>query len=168
MSIPFLIAGLPRSRTAWLSVFFDCAHEGMAGCATVAEMLDRVGNNSDSSLCLYADEVIAAVEADRCRLVVIQRSEAEARVSLRLCWGGQFGLTADQIIDGSLEGYEKLRNYSKALQIPFGELSSANVMRALYEFVRPGEVFPAERNYRLQALQITQDFRIAASRVKAA
>lgn len=167
MSIPFLITGLPRSRTAWLSVFFNCVHEGMNGHPTVRSMLDSLegGGNSDSSLCLFADQVLEEVARSECRLVVIHRSEAEVRASLRQVWGNRMGLTADEIIDKMLSGYETLRDSPLAYHVNFNDLSDLETMQSLWQFLYLSESFPMERNYRLQAMKITQIFDLAEARL---
>lgn len=170
MSIPFLITGLPRSRTAWLSAFFDCEHEGMAGHDCVDSMLgDLEGNgNCDSSLCLFTDGVLSAAAEGRCNLVVIQRPEAEVRASLRAVWKDDFNVTSDDILDELLPGYNQIKDSPHALLVPYSRLSDEGAMRTIWSFVRFGTLFPAARNYRMQAMKITQIFDVAISRVKAA
>jgi len=50
----FLVLGLPRSRTAWLSNFLTygdvtCTHEGLNGCNTLQEYKEKFTNRSGDS-----------------------------------------------------------------------------------------------------------------------
>jgi len=50
----YFVVGLPRSRTAWLSVFLSqsgmfCHHEGLNGCRSLFDYQMKVKNNGDSS-----------------------------------------------------------------------------------------------------------------------
>ncbi len=61
----FLIAALPRSRTAWLAHFLTtgksyCFHEAMIRCAHPSHLFqfvlpDKITGFSDTSLCLFPD-----------------------------------------------------------------------------------------------------------------
>jgi len=49
----FFLTGLPRSRTAWFSEFLpNCLHEGINGCRTRHEYVQKVGEGGDSSCAL--------------------------------------------------------------------------------------------------------------------
>ena len=77
----FAITGLPRSRTAWFSAYFTscgflCAHEGMNGCASIAEYQNKMKafeGNSDSGIPLYPFEG---------KMVIIERDKEEVKKSL--------------------------------------------------------------------------------------
>jgi len=50
----YFVVGLPRSRTAWLSVFLSqsgrfCHHEGLNGCRSLDEYSNKLNNGGDSS-----------------------------------------------------------------------------------------------------------------------
>jgi len=50
----YFVLGLPRSRTAWLSVFLSqsgtyCHHEGINGCKTIGEYRDKMIECGDST-----------------------------------------------------------------------------------------------------------------------
>jgi len=45
----FLVLGMPRSRTAWMSVFLGCPHEAIEGCTSLAEYKDKIKNTGDSN-----------------------------------------------------------------------------------------------------------------------
>lgn len=66
---PFLIVGLPRSRTAWLAAFLTdgdtvCHHELIRQCANVAEYPQKLSHgvgDSSPSVPFYYDRVKAAI-----------------------------------------------------------------------------------------------------------
>lgn len=68
----FCITGLPRSRTAWFSAYFTacgykCAHEGMNGCESIVEYLDRMSmyeGNSDCGCVFYPHQKTVIIERD--------------------------------------------------------------------------------------------------------
>ena len=50
----YYVFGLPRSRTAWLSVFLSqsgiyCHHEGINGCKSMAEYKEKISGCGDST-----------------------------------------------------------------------------------------------------------------------
>jgi hypothetical protein len=49
---PYFVIALPRSRTAWLSVFLDCYHEGFNNCNTFKEYKNKIKNSGDCSTSL--------------------------------------------------------------------------------------------------------------------
>lgn len=54
----FFIAGLPRSRTAWFSVFFglngvECLHDPQNGCKTLAEYIGKIKDKAESGTGFY-------------------------------------------------------------------------------------------------------------------
>lgn len=58
----YFVAALPRSRTAWLSVFLSqsgtfCHHEGLNGCKTINDYLNKIGDGGDSSTGLMMIEL---------------------------------------------------------------------------------------------------------------
>lgn len=77
---PFFVAGLPRSRTAWLSVFLSqsgrhCWHDGMNGCRTIAEYMEKIGDGGDSSTGLH---LFAFNELyPNSNIIVIEKSQDE-------------------------------------------------------------------------------------------
>lgn len=61
-TMSYFVAGLPRSRTAWLSVFLSqsgvfCHHDGFNGCRTMAEYKNKVEGLGDSSTGLMMIEL---------------------------------------------------------------------------------------------------------------
>ena len=45
----YFVTGLPRSRTAWFAKWLpNCLHEGIEGCSTHKEFIDKLGDKGDS------------------------------------------------------------------------------------------------------------------------
>lgn len=58
----YFVAGLPRSRTAWLSVFLSqsrqyCYHEAIDGCYSISDYKDKIKGCGDSSTGLMTIDV---------------------------------------------------------------------------------------------------------------
>ena len=49
----FFVTGLPRSRTAWFSEWLECLHEGMEGCYTRTEYINKVKRGDSSSALMF-------------------------------------------------------------------------------------------------------------------
>jgi hypothetical protein len=68
----FFVTGLPRSRTAWFSEWLpNCLHEGMEGCYTRTEYINKLkGGDSSSALMFFPlkdyfpDSPVVIVERD--------------------------------------------------------------------------------------------------------
>lgn len=88
----FFIIGMPRTRTAWLSVLLThgdtfCSHEGTSGHATFADFAAMLRERPEScvgdanpSLAFYMDEVLQ--EFPDARFLFIRRPSAESLESL--------------------------------------------------------------------------------------
>lgn len=87
----FFVLGLPRSRTAWLSVFLSqsgthCYHDGINGCKTMAEYKDKIEACGDSTTAFaYMDGVYINRPT-----VIIEKTDSEFRRCLDWC-GETFG-----------------------------------------------------------------------------
>ena len=84
----YFVAALPRSRTAWLSVFLSqsgihCLHDGMNGCASIEEYMVKLGDFGDSStgIAMFDIEVLYP----NCPIVIIEKNEKELRDCIEWC-----------------------------------------------------------------------------------
>lgn len=171
MSHPFLISALPRSRTAWLSVFFTyypnfCLHEGLAKYGTVESLL-RAANaapgpvgNSDSSLTLKADDVIFAAEHGLARVAVIDRPLEEVRPSLTKYYAGS-GIDQDKVLGVVVPGHERIRDSGHALVVKYDDLNKEETVRELFDHLLPGQQFPAHWYNHLRLLRVNQILDVA-------
>ena len=110
ISSKFLILGMPRSRTYWLSLFLGCVHEGVYYYPDYADFLrsDHIG---DSTTCyLQIKEHIKG-----CKKVIIHRDIKEVEASLIDLFGeNDYGFLMD--IEEGLKGEE-------GLHIAFNDIS---------------------------------------------
>ena len=88
MSSPNFIIGLPRSRTAWLSVFMAQSgarwhHDGLNGCNSVDEYNQKVTGSNDSSTGLAMLDINKLYPLSK--VVIIKKSQAEFERCVMWC-----------------------------------------------------------------------------------
>lgn len=79
-NVTFFVSALPRSRTAWLSVFLSqsgihCYHDGMNGCSSISDYVDKVSGCGDSSTGLSLFDMTAIFPPSP--MVIIDKSDEE-------------------------------------------------------------------------------------------
>ena len=83
----FFVAALPRSRTAWLSVFLSqgrpCLHDGFNGCYSMAEYVTKLGDGGDSSTGLGLIDINKIFPDSP--VVIIDKSEEEFEKCVKWC-----------------------------------------------------------------------------------
>jgi len=84
----YFVIGLPRSRTAWLSVFLSqsgnyCHHEGLNGCRNIEAYKKKIGTNGDSSTGLMLFD-IHTLYPDA-PIVIIEKNDIELQSSINWC-----------------------------------------------------------------------------------
>ena len=84
----YFVIGLPRSRTAWLSVFLSqsgvyCHHEGLNGCRNIKEYQKKINTNGDSSTGLMMFD-IKKMYPDA-PIVIIEKSNEELQSCIDWC-----------------------------------------------------------------------------------
>lgn len=114
------IAGLPRSRTAWLSVFMSQSgvhfhHEGINGCHSIAEYQDKIKGCGDSSTGLVALGVDVIKDS---KVVIIEKDEEELKKCVDWC-NKVYGVDSESFI---LQLNEKL-NMLNGLVIKQSEIN---------------------------------------------
>jgi len=86
--LSYFIAGLPRSRTAWLSVFMSqsstyCYHDGCNGCNNLNEYWNKVDGFGDSSTGLVL------IDINKLRpgapIVIIDKNKKELERCIEFC-----------------------------------------------------------------------------------
>jgi len=84
----FFVAGLPRSRTAWMSVFLaqsgrPCLHDGFSGCSAISEYSLKLGDHGDSSTGLtFIDVNTMFPDAP---VVIIHKNDIEFEKCVKWC-----------------------------------------------------------------------------------
>jgi hypothetical protein len=164
----FFILGMPRARTAWLSVALTfgesvCAHEGVAGCASFEEYAgklrsapSRIVGDSDAALAYWIPQLLSGFP--NARFAVVTRPAAEALASLmaaeperaeeiNLWWDGY--VKAFQYAVSQLEAAGRI-----SFQVDHTALNDPQFVAGLAETLT-GCVPPAGHIERLMDLRIT-------------
>lgn len=143
---PFLIVGLPRSRTAWLAAFLSdgevfCHHELIRRCDSVecyeSELLSTrhpIVGDADPSLPLFYSRVKDRIGPHK--VIFINRDPAEARSAHR--WAIQ-DLPDAEKLDANWPTVEKAFRDMKdqvrdSMQFSFKDLEASTTVRALFEY----------------------------------
>ena len=84
----YFVIGLPRSRTAWLSVFLSqsgnyCHHEGLNGCRNTDDYKRKIGANGDSSTGLMMFDVHKIYPG--APIVIIEKNNVELKSCIAWC-----------------------------------------------------------------------------------
>lgn len=164
MGAPFLIFGLPRSRTAWLAAFLNgpgirCEHDLLGRCKSFGDLgrylgrrSEGISGNADSGMLFYIEQVLEAVPAET-RLVLVERAAEEVRESWERLEAGVLEPILPQLADA----IATLKGRADVLVIPFAELDDH--MRGLWDHVTCETLpFPEER------FELFQRFNIQLSR----
>jgi len=144
---PFLIVGLPRSRTAWLAAFLTdgdvfCHHELLRSCDNPDQFVGRllatpanVIGDSDPSIPIYYSQMKGQLPPHK--VVFINRPSDECRDSLKSVLVGLGIDPAPHMgIWGELEdNLAKMKNECPdAMTFNFHDLNNIETMRALSEY----------------------------------
>ena len=154
---PFLIIGLPRSRTAWLANYFTigettCHHEldYNGNFDMLVSMLDPCNGNSDSSLCLYHDIIFEY--QDMFNILLVARDPNIVYQSVSNIVNKDL---ATRIITSHVEGLGYLKKgLRNAFQVEYDELDDH--LPEIHRFLLPGNPYSLERHDILRKLKITQ------------
>jgi hypothetical protein len=165
MAKPFLIVGLPRSRTAWLAVVANtipdviCYHEPFLETPTWQDSLrvwlsadyEHVGV-SDAGLGFHLAEII---EKYHPRVLVIDRPAHEVETS-----GNAIGLeTVPGFCRLLLARIAPLRCHPLVKVVAFHGLSSSSVVRSCLWHLMPGARIDTDKIALLQHLNVQTDMR---------
>ncbi len=82
------IAGLPRSRTAWLSVFMSQSdvyfyHEAINGCYSIDEYKDKIKDCGDSSTGFFV--LAGSIITPNAKIVIIEKNKEELFKCIEWC-----------------------------------------------------------------------------------
>ena len=161
------IIGLPRSRTAWLSVALthgDCFafHDASnpPGSCGMDEYMRRLANcqqknvvDCSSALLVHHDLVLAA----DCPIIIIERDADDARDSFaNHIRNAGLVQTAWPLIE---RGFNELRRrFSSRIvaHVEFDELANSGVIQSIFTTVAPGQSFDFDGCEKLQKLNIQE------------
>jgi hypothetical protein len=159
---PFLICGLPRSRTAWLASFFEVVHEPSIDWSSyddACQFYQRGGASSDSMQTVLASRLLFDVPGIHVFVILRNRLNVE-RSARKLLGLEQFGSTLDAI---SL-AIEALTFWDNVTFIPFESLGVASLQQ-MWQTVS-SEEFPQDRYDDLADINIQIDLAAHRSRVE--
>jgi hypothetical protein len=120
----FFVTGLPRSRTAWFARYLpNCLHEGIEGCFTHREFINKLGGkgDSDSALIFFPLERYFP----RSPVVIVERDFDDVINSL-----SAIGLMNRGILDFMKESQRRLRKM-KGMRVPFDNLPLCDIWEYL-------------------------------------
>lgn len=160
MSEPFLITGLPRSRTAWLSVAAAndqsiCWHEPVGWLDRWQDVFTKIWGNqpqryvgaSDSALGFHLQEIIERVAP---RVLIVERDIGQVQASLdRL---GPTPVNFCTLLKASMEYIHPLIK-----RVPFEALADSHVVVQCLRHLMPEAVISQDRIRALQPLNIQAD-----------
>lgn len=138
----FLILALPRSRTAWLSIFLThsnsfCFHEPLLGCSTVADLEQRfrevdteVVGGADTGAALFLDRIVELMPD--IRLAVVERPLEQCAQSLRAL-GDIDVIIATESLRRIQSALDDAKQRYRPLVVRFADLNDPDTARALWE-----------------------------------
>lgn len=153
MSEPFLIVGLPRSRTAWWSIATTtpqsvCRHEPLKDCNSFEELaalwtdpkIDYVGV-SDSGLVPVLERVLEEIKP---RTIIIERPAAEALRSFENYFSGH-AYDHDKVrvyFETSARMLRSFHAHSLVKVVGYADLSNPDVVSGAYQWLMPKNEWP--------------------------
>ena len=118
--MPFFVAGLPRSRTAWMANFLTydghfCHHEGWARCRTMEEYRAFLGDDGDSGTGMQFININTAFPGSK--VLIIERPLKEVAASIESVFG-ECNRDRLNVFDDSMKKVDGLR-------LPFAKLNES-------------------------------------------
>jgi hypothetical protein len=160
---PFLITGLPRSRTAWLSVFMTtgtsmCYHDAVTKIGSIEELpklfesefYKHVGI-SDCSVGFFLEWILENI---RPRTVIVDRDPAEVTNSM-----ARLGFPRTNLAPLLHAQLLKFQKHPLVMWIPFEALNRKRVIERMYWHLTPGEAFDEARYEHLAKMRIETDLK---------
>jgi hypothetical protein len=149
MRKPFLITGLPRSRTAWWSVLTTtpvstCAHEPMKDCKSFVDLValwDRPGppysGVSDATALYVINRVLSEMQA---RTLMIDRPLADVAHSLHVYFKGM--AYDERAVRRTLDEMKGLmtrwRDHPLVKRVAFDQLNNQEIVEECFSWLMPG------------------------------
>ena len=160
MSEPFLITGLPRSRTAWLSVAATndqsiCWHEPTITLRRWEDVFTEVWGRSnhryvgisDSALGFHLREI---TQLRGIRVLIVERDIAEVEASLAQLWSAKTNYCS--LLQAAL-----VYSHPSVLRLPFHGLTDSRIVAAALRHLMPEANVSLERIETLQRMNIQTD-----------
>lgn len=159
---PFLIVGLPRTRTAWLSNYFTtddvlCFHDLLLDhpIHNIRRILGKRNGNADSALCLYPDIVLEWEMSKEINLLIIDRSIEECLHSYQKAQQKENApFDPDQAFKAAIFGYSEIKRWTTSPIIPYEQIDDR--IHEIHMHLTPQVTFSPARANMLRPLNITQ------------
>lgn len=155
---PFLVTGMPRSMTAWLSVFLTtgtslCYHEPTWKISDIKQLRSLYESQfykfvgiADHALGFFLPEILQSL---RPRTVVVWRDPKEVQDSL-----AKIGLPRTNFVDLLAEAIAPFHNHPLVLWVPFEALNEKRTAQKIFWHLMPGEPFDEPRYEELSKMMI--------------
>lgn len=142
---PFLITGLPRSRTSWLAAFLTtgkshCYHSGILGCRSFDDYKRKLSGpklfmgDSFTDTVLFYDDIHRTFPG--ARWVVVRRDYQEAYLAYRKAFPDlHTALEAQEIFERIHNQFDSIPN--DACSVYFEDLNQRGVIKAIWEHCLP-------------------------------
>ena len=143
----FLIIGLPRSGTAWLSALLTCGsvfcqHEVSAFSKTVEDFVRSISStgfnysgNSDSGAVFILDQIVR--EVPDIRVVYVHRNTADCIKSFNKVSGIKRKVL-ESVFGEMLERISDFKKTHRVMTVEFSDLGSIHTARDIFAHVAPG------------------------------
>lgn len=162
MGIPYLITGLPRTRTAWMSIAASmgpasiCFHEPMSESGSwrkaaelwQSETFKYIGI-ADSAFGFHLSEILHDI---RPRTLVIERPQADVAASL-----GKLSTRQTNYCDLLAARIEEFKSHLLVKTISFSALRDNETVLECLDWLMPGLYFDRAKIEQLQNMNITVD-----------
>lgn len=157
----FLITGLPRCRTAWLSVLCTiggsmCYHEPMARMVDISDLEQIYSSEyykhigvADSGLGFFLDWILKNMAP---RTLIVERDPKEVTESLF-----KLGVARSNYSHLLLEKLQEFRDHPLVMWVPFEALNTKRVVQRVFWHLLPGMAFDEERYEQLEKTKIETD-----------
>lgn len=159
---PFLIVGLPRSRTAWLANYFTyggihCYHDLLleVDATKLLKNIAPYNGVADSALCLFPELVLNAESTGQVNILVVDRNINESLSSLRVAMDTEnINGDPDNIITVAMYGFEQIKRFTKGMVVNFYDID--NSIRDIHKHLTPTIPFNQHRHELLRHMKVTQ------------
>jgi hypothetical protein len=172
MSKPFLIVGLPRSRTAWWSVAAStpvscCTHEPLSRTACFADLLPfwnvpgfAFAGISDSGLALQVARILAEVQP---RTLIIRRDPLDViRSSTRYFVGQSIDLIAARdYVSTCRKALAAVERHPLVKVVEYDDLTDTKTVLACFDWLMPGQARHFREDLMHMNIQVDPAFVIA-------
>lgn len=158
---PFLITGLPRSRTAWMAAFMStgsvlCKHEPIKALYDISDLPATLESEyhshmgaSDSGAGFFMPWIMENIDPPT---VVIERDVDDVRDSL-----DAIDLPMGEALDVLLDKLHAYKNHPRVLWVTFDSLNDKRIMQKIWFHLVPGVPFDDERYEQFNEFRIEAD-----------